>query len=363
MKYLFILGRNPELSIAELKGYFKRIDNRIIDFAHKENSVLAELENPLDADAVDFLGGTIAIGIVICRIKEIDRKDIYSGEKNNFNYAIWDYSDSTEEVSQYLKKRFRSERLKASEKKMRNDLSSQDSEKMQILTSKSVDEEYFVYDDLFGKIVQRCDYKKIEERDMKKPVRRESLSISPRLAKIMINLSQAKEGEIILDAFCGIGVILSEALNQEIKVIGIDRDENAIKGARENLKWFGFSESNFKLIKGDSSNTKFNSVRAMVSEPDFGETLKKLPSEERAKEMIRRYDNIMVGVLNNVKKYINGRIVFTSPYIKLISKKRIGCNLKELAEKSGLKLVDGFPISEFRENQVVGRQVVVFERN
>jgi tRNA G10 N-methylase Trm11 len=194
-------------------------------------------------------------------------------------------------------------------------------------------------------------------------VRRESLSISPRLAKIMINLSEVKEGEKLLDSFCGIGVILSEALNYGIKVIGIDKDEKAIKGCRENLKWFGFNSKDFELIKGDSSNARFNFVDVMVSEPDFGETLKKLPSEDRAKEMIRRYDNIMTGVLNNVKKHIGGRIVFTSPYIKIISKKRIGCNLKELAEKSGLKLADGFPISEFRENQVVGRQIVVFEKN
>jgi tRNA G10 N-methylase Trm11 len=362
MKYLFILGRNPQLSVLELKSYFKRIGNRILDLSQKENSLLVELENTLDADAVDFLGGTIAIGIVICRVKEIDRKEIYMGEKNNFNYALWDYSDSTDEVSQYLKKRFRSEKLKASEKKLRMDLSSQDSEKMQILTSKSVDEEYFVFDDLFGKIVQRCDYKKIEERDMKKPVRRESLSISPRLAKIMINLSEVKEGEKLLDAFCGIGVILSEALNQGIKVIGIDKDEKAIKGCRENLKWFGFNSKDFELIKGDSSNARFNFAEVMVSEPDFGETLKKLPSEDRAKEMIRRYNSIMIGVLNNVKKHIGGRIVFTSPYIKIISKKRVGCNLKELAEKSGLKIVEGFPIPEFRENQVVGRQIVVFSK-
>lgn len=363
MKYLFILGRNPDLSVSEIRGYLKRTDNDIIDLIRKENSVLVEVTNSLDADAVGFLGGTISIGIVICNVKDIDRKEIYSGEKNNFNYALWDYSSLTDDILQYLKKRFRSEKLKASEKKVRKDLLSQDYEKMQMLSSKTVDEEYFVFDNLFGKIIQKCDYKKIEERDMKKPVRRESLSISPRLAKIMINLSEVHEGGLLLDAFCGIGVVLSEALFQDIKVVGVDKDKEAINGCRENLEWFNFSKENYKLINENSSKVKLSKdFDVVVSEPDFGEVLKKIPNEEKAKEMIKRYENIIIEVLNNIKKYVKGKIVFTSPYIRF-SKKRIGVNLDKLSESIGLKIVEGFPISEFRENQIVGRQIVVFEKS
>ena len=45
-----------------------------------------------------------------------------------------------------------------------------------------------------------------------------------------------------------------------------------------------------------------------------------------------------------------------------IDKKRIGVDLKKLADKTGLKVVEGFPIPEFRENQVVGRHIVVFSK-
>ncbi len=360
MKYLFILGRNPELSIAELKSFFKRTENEILDFSQQGNSAMIELKNPLDAGVIEFLGGVIAIGIVVCRIKEIERKEIYLGEKNNFAYAIWNFSENTEEISEYLKKRFRKEKLKSTEKKFRDSMNMQDGQRGESLSSK-VDEEYFVYEDLFGKIIQRCDYKKIEEKDMKKPVRRESLSISPRLAKIMINLSEVKEKEILLDSFCGIGVVLSEALFQEIKVIGIDKDKDAISGCRENLKWFSFSERNYKLINKDSSKVKINSVQGMVSEPDFGETLKKIPEEKKANEMINKFENLMISVLKNVSKFVEGRIVFTAPLIR-IGKKRIGCNFERLSSEIGLKLIEGFPISEFRENQIVGRQIVVFGR-
>jgi tRNA G10 N-methylase Trm11 len=240
-------------------------------------------------------------------------------------------------------------------------------EKGQHLSSKTVDEQYFVFGNYFGKIVQFSDYKEIEKRDMEKPVRRESLSISPRLAKIMINLSEVKDNEFLLDSFCGIGVILIESLNQEIKVIGCDKDLDAIKGAKENFKHFGFFEEDYKLINEDSSRVNLSEfkgmISGMVSEPDFGEILKKIPTNEKAKEMVERYEVIMANVLNNIKKYVSekGRIVFTSPYIRVMSKKRIGVDFEAFSEKVGLKMVEGFPIDEFRSGQIVGRQIVVFE--
>ena len=58
----------------------------------RENGLLIELEN-FDAGTVDILGGTIAIGIVLCQLKDIDKKEIYFGTENKFNYVIWDFSD------------------------------------------------------------------------------------------------------------------------------------------------------------------------------------------------------------------------------------------------------------------------------
>lgn len=371
-KYLFILGRNPELSVLELKSFFKRTGNSVNDIQRRENAVLVDLENTLDAGVVDLLGGTISIGVVLCEIKDIDRKEIYFSEKNNFSYGLWDFSDRegprtpAGTVSEYLKQRFRREKLKASEKKIREDVFLQDKSVAGNFRSKTIDEEYFVFDNYFGSIVQKCDYKGIEKRDMNKPVRRESLSISPRLAKIMINLSEVPEGGKILDGFCGIGVVLIEALNQGFKVVGVDKDEKAISGARENLKHFDFSSEDYNLINFDSSkiSLKDKDIFGLVSEPDFGETLKKIPTPDKAKEMVKRYERIIVSVLRNLEKYVvaGGRFVITLPYIRTVGKKRVGCDVAELEEKVGLKVVDGFPVDEFREGQIVGRQIVVFSK-
>ena len=362
MKYLFILGRNPELSIMELKSYFEKEKNKILNENIKENGLLLELEKEIEENLIDKLGGTISIGIVLSKINELDKINIYNGTKNKFNYCIWQFSKKTDEVSANIKKRFKSEKLKATEKKIKNLMELQNGEKAQSISSKLINEEYFVHGNFFGKIIQKNNYEEIEKRDMKKPVRRESLSISPRIAKIMINLSKVKKNETLLDAFCGIGVILEEALTQGIKVIGIDKDKKAISGAKINLKWFKFNKENYKLINEDSSIVEIEKVSGMCSEPDFGKTLKKIPTKEKAKTTIKTFENLMIKVINNLKNNIDGKIVFTAPLIR-IGKKRIGCNFERISKQTSLKLKEGFPIPEFRHNQIVGRDIVVLEKN
>jgi tRNA G10 N-methylase Trm11 len=243
MRYLFILGRNVELSTEEVKAFLEKekINFKIISKA--SNGILIETERILRG-IVDELGGTISIGEVLTSggfekiSSDLENKPIYNARKNKLNYVIFNFNGKEfERIAFYLKKRFRNEGLKATEKKITGRISLQEGEDVSKVSSNLIDEQYFVFEDNFGKIIEETDYEKIEKRDMGKPVRRNELSISPRLAKILINLSQVKEGETLLDPFCGVGTILQEALLQNIKVIGIDKDKNAVKNARLNLKW------------------------------------------------------------------------------------------------------------------------------
>ncbi|MGD9275920.1 MAG: methyltransferase domain-containing protein [Candidatus Pacearchaeota archaeon] len=355
-KYLFILGRNIELSLAELKSVLGEFE-----FVKNKNAILTELES-LDENIIDRLGGVIAIGKVICNINELENKEIYFGAKNNFTYCIWDFSTDSDLVSETLKKKFKQNKLKASEKRIHEEMHLQGEGKVKVLNSKRlVDEEYFVFEESFGKVIKKTNYKSIEERDMKKPHRRESLSISPRLAKIIINLPGAKKGETLLDGFCGVGVVLQEALLQNIKVVGIDKDKDAISSARENLEWFKFEKQNYKLICDDSAKVKIGKVGVMVSEPDFGKILRKAPTTEYVAKALKDFENLMIRVINNLKANIKGRIVFTCPNIKTM-KGRKSCDFEKIVKKTGLEVMEGFPISEFRKNKIVGRDVLVLER-
>ena len=61
-----------------------------------------------------------------------------------------------------------------------------------------------------------------------------------------------------------------------------------------------------------------------------------------------------------MKDKVKGKFVFTSPFIR-IGKKRIGCNYNKILKETGLKLSKGFPIPEFRENQIVGREIFILD--
>src|SRR4030042_1519641 len=280
MKYLFILGRNIELSIAEVNSFLKRIGNKVIGYKQKENAILVEIEKPIENKIIDNLGGVIAIGSII---PDMDKEELYFGTSNKMNYVIWDFSDKTDKVREYLKRRFKHEKLKATEKRLGRMMELQNGKTASTLSTRNLDEQFFTFDDYFGRIIQVCDYEKIEKRDMEKPVRRSALSISPRLAKIMINLSEIRKGKLV-DGFCGIGAILSEALLQGIPVIGIDKDSNAIEGAKRNLDWAKFDKKDYHLINDDSKRARIDFAEVMVSEPDFGELLKKIPTKEKARE-------------------------------------------------------------------------------
>jgi tRNA G10 N-methylase Trm11 len=363
MKYLFILGRNPELSEAEINSFLKLRGIKIKKREARSNALFLEIDKEPDKEELDFLGGTIAVGKALseCKKNELDAniKTIYKGKKNNITFALWDFAEDEvyKMITIYLKGRFREEKVKASRKNLTGQLELQDGSTVKIVGN-DVDEEYFVFGNYFGKIFFRTDYKSLELRDTEKPYRRESLAISPRLAKIMINLSGTAKGGKIVDAFCGIGVVLSEALIQGFNVVGIDKDSEAINMALKNIEWMSLKEETYSLINEDSTKASIEKVESMVSEPQLGEILREIPSKDAAEKMIKKYENLMINVLRNMAKYVKKRFVFTAPYI-LTEKGRISCNIKKIAGSCGLKEISSY--EEFRKNQVVGREIFVLE--
>jgi tRNA G10 N-methylase Trm11 len=351
MEYIFILGRNPELSIMELQSFFGKFEYKQV-----RNAILVSLPE-LDKGIINRFGGVIAIGKVMKPL------ELEPPESNKLNYVILDFTSSNhmEEVRGFLKKRYKEESVRATEKKIAGNLKLQSGEEVLNLSSKRlIDEQYFVFEEKFGRITEVCNYEELEKRDMEKPVRREKLAISPRLAKIMINLSKAKPGDVLLDPFCGIGVIVQEALRLGMNTIGIDKDSEAIEGIKKNLAWEKFPQNRYQLINGDSRFIKIKRANVVVSEPDLGKVLGKVPSEQTAREMLKEYEKLIIIVLKNFKKSVSGRIVLTAPFIQT-NKKRLRCNKEKIIEQTGLKLVEGFPIEEFRKDQIVAREIFVFE--
>jgi tRNA G10 N-methylase Trm11 len=145
------------------------------------------------------------------------------------------------------------------------------------------------------------------------------------------------------------------------KTFPIEIVSDAIKGAQENMKWFGFDKDKYFLINFDSTKVDIPEVSGIVTEPDLGDTRKKIPTKDKAQETLNKFDNLMISVINNVKDKVSGRIVFTSPDIR-IGKKRLHCNIERICENTGYSpVIEG--LAEFRENQIVGRMIYVLEKS
>jgi tRNA (guanine10-N2)-dimethyltransferase len=94
-------------------------------------------------------------------------------------------------------------------------------------------------------------------------------SMSPKLARCMVNLTGVRKGDLILDPFCGTGGILIEAGIMGAKVIGVDIDEKMVNGTIKNLDYCGIKD--YKVFKGDARKINLpNKVKAIATDPPYG---------------------------------------------------------------------------------------------
>jgi len=65
------------------------------------------------------------------------------------------------------------------------------------------------------------------------------VGMHPRLARLMVNLAHVREGDVVVDPFCGTGGILLEASEMGMHAIGIDIQEKMVLASRKNLAHYG----------------------------------------------------------------------------------------------------------------------------
>ena len=135
MKYLFILGRNVELSIAEVGAFCKKNNIDFKQLGLIDNGLLIETKENLPKSIIDNLGGTISIGEVLARgtgkeiSNELDKKMLYYGEENKMNYIVFNFNGvDFEDIIFYLKQKFKKESLKATEKRLTGNVKLQEGE-------------------------------------------------------------------------------------------------------------------------------------------------------------------------------------------------------------------------------------------
>lgn len=157
-------------------------------------------------------------------------------------------------------------------------------------------------------------------RDRERPKRDAFVGmLPPKLAQTMINLAQVQREQTLWDPFCGTGVILLEALMQGINVFGSDVSEKMVKYSDTNIIWLKqhyarYFNSNKDLVSktflGDA--TKFQlptdhpgMVQSIVTETYLGQPLGgQSPSEEKIHDIMHGVNKIACDFLDNISKQV-----------------------------------------------------------
>ena len=138
------------------------------------------------------------------------------------------------------------------------------------------------------------------------------ISIHPRIARAMVNLSNCDEKEPLIDPFCGTGGILIEAADMGIEITGIDLKERMVEYSKGNLKHYGFEG---KLMNSDFKEITKQKFSSIVCDPPYGiastsggETIENLMerSLDIFQKKLRKGQRLVIAVSNpNIVKHPN----------------------------------------------------------
>jgi tRNA G10 N-methylase Trm11 len=427
MKYAFVLGRVYTLSIAELFAIFEKpevgIDLSAGPIKVLEASpevIVIESPKPINAEKLQRrLGGVIKILQVVDAVKKRDQDSINFALKHYFKPSV-------------LKKQF----FKEYKGKMQFgisiyllDMDAQafgEPKRLGMMIKKSVTDgghsirlvlpEFnslalasvvVTKNLLLQKGAEICilagreilytaktmavqDFEDYGRRDYQRPVRDEKQGmIPPKVAQIMLNLSNAKPPETALDPFCGIGTILQEGLLLGFKMLGSDINKQAVHGAELNLEWF---RNRYKIAPGkyhlhavDATKVapllEGQNVTGVVTECTLGPLYGELPKPEVMKQNFKDLLKLYKESLEEFSKFLpkGGRVVMCIPayrknrqeYTKLESLdwvKDLGYNIMDIVPAAVAKKLKFLKLSDRntaiydRKDQIVAREIVIFEK-
>lgn len=385
MKYFFILGNNPTLSIAEITSVLSSSSIEFHIVGLSSDFLILETKEKLDAFALqNRLGGTIKIGTIINEAKDFKPetaiKILEKYHRPHFGFSFCGTSNSftsqvkkwAMEIKNQLKKKNISSRWVVSKEKvlssvivLKNKLLIEGVEFV-FLTDK--DKSYF------GQTMSCQQFEEYGQRDFGRPARNiEEGMLPPKLAKIMINLAQTSKEKTILDPFCGSGTILQEAVLLGYKnVIGTDIKEEAIKSSQENIKWLGknyqLPVTSYQLFQSDVRNLSQkispNSVDTIITEPYLG-PVKILNLKSQISNLVSELSDLYLKAFSEFKKILEptGKIVIIFPVFKLSGKLNFLPILDEL-KKSGWQTINLIPQILKNNNfiRVTARNSIIYSR-
>lgn len=359
-EYVFILGRDKDLSVLEIITYFEFRGIEFEVIKRTEDALFLKLEDLNFEDLIKKLGGTIKIGEIIDDFEIRTRKNKVKVGISNFA-NLSNYNKFRDEI----KKKFKEERIIAIWKKGKDKLLEPSKTIKEKLLKEGFD--FLIFDKKMARTIAVFNPLEYEKRDNQRPNNDFLKSISIRMAKIMINLSGVKKNQTLLDPFCGVGVILQEALLMDIDVFGLDIDKKSVKDSIENCKWVKkkFSiRNNFKVVNGDAIkvHTKFRNIKYVATEPFLGPYLRGAPTKKESLNIISELSHLYKDFFISLNKIMSkGRVVIIMPKLADV-KVDMGVILRGTGFKEAKSKYVKLPIEYAYKESKIFREIYILEK-
>jgi tRNA (guanine10-N2)-dimethyltransferase len=139
------------------------------------------------------------------------------------------------------------------------------------------------------------------------------ITLHPKLARALVNLSQVKKHQILLDPFCGTGGILLEAGLLGARIIGSDIEQKMIEGSQKNLEFYHLT--NFQLYCTDIGEISryVPSVDAIVTDFPYARA-----TTTKGEQLTQLYTRAFATIAQVLKKNKYGVVGLSSENIRVI---------------------------------------------
>ncbi len=326
MKYLFQVGRTPDLSVRELISCGldgELIREQLFQVEHDEkeqDKVIAQFNE---------LGGSLKLLKVVGEFTDLNEEDLvnyvaaYFAQFPKPTFAIGElYRDNIEkiqstDVKNALKERGVSSRFIDAP---REGLSASVllHQKVSEIIVVRVDEHTTLFGQTLG--VQNIDQWTIRDREKPYADRKKGM-LPPKVARMMVNIGLGElkkvsdSAPIIYDPFCGTGTVLIEGMVMGYPVIGTDLDATAAGGTTNNLRWlqerYGLS-AKFTVFQSDVSHVQEGQLdvkpNLIVTEPFLG---KPKPDHDQLPNMFRGMEKLYLGAFRQWRALLADNAVIT----------------------------------------------------
>jgi len=134
------------------------------------------------------------------------------------------------------------------------------------------------------------------------------VSLHPKFARALINLTGVPTGGSLLDPFCGTGGILIEASLMGLRALGSDISADMVEGCRVNLEHFGARSERLEVVDVGDIADVFDHVDAVATDPPYGRS-----ATTMREGLISLYARSLASMAEVIKEGGGAGIVFPHP--------------------------------------------------